>query len=140
MRKILLLVFLLSILVPLSFAWDNTYTAVIDCSTYAVTGLAENMGTGFVCNIASTPRGEKIRISRILISNSENTQAQTVTFYDNCNSSNTVTVLWKVQLSSNTTNPVWLDFTEKTPLIAENGLIVRKGVTASVVTVDILYW
>lgn len=141
MRKLVLIVFLLSLLSPSVMAWYNTYTLVVNPSTYPVTGDILDLGPNFGLDIASSPRGRRIRISRIAISNNENTQTQTVYFYDNCNSTGTMTLLWQVELSSASTDPVeFEDFTEKTPLIAEYGLVIRKSSTASAITVSVLYW
>lgn len=138
MRKLLLVLLLVGLVSGVSHAWDRTFTAVVDCSTYPMT----NDGwLNFSTDISSTPRGAKIRISRVAISNLDNAIAQTVTFYDNCTDTTNITVLWKVHLSSQTTSGVEFEFfTEKTPLIAENGLIIRKSDINSDVTVSVLYW
>lgn len=83
-------------------------------------------GADFVCLVSSS--AGPISIIKMQISKADSTVTQTVTVYENCNSTKTATALWVVALPSGTVNgESILTFDPSNPLIATRGIVVRKS-------------
>jgi hypothetical protein len=91
----------------------------------------------FVCTVssASTPTS----ILKLHVSKDDSTVAQTVTIYENCNSTTTATKLWVIHLGSGTVdNESILTFDNATPLTATRGIVIRKSSPACNVQCNLL--
>lgn len=146
MKKIALILSLLAIVgfVNLVFAESPImFTDVtISVDTYPVVGAGS--GTAGVPN--RTPEissaTAKTYISKIRISNSDASIPQTVTFYDDVRTTNTVTTLWEVIFATGTAIPQTIveSFKTERPLRADYGLYIRKTSVSSTISASVLYW
>jgi hypothetical protein len=62
----------------------------------------------------------------ILLSKDSTAADETITIYDNCTGTATVTVRCTVVIASGTVNPVFIPFSDANPLTVTKGLILRK--------------
>lgn len=134
MRRILVGLMLATILVQGTYCDQIMYT--VSAATNAVSGLNQVLDG---VNIATSY--SKIRIMRITVTNSDSNIAQTVSLYDTCTTTSTITKRWEVDLStgSSGTSLVQESFDEATPFLAATGLAIRKSSVLSNVKVNILY-
>jgi hypothetical protein len=73
----------------------------------------------------------------ILLSKDSVATDETITIYDNCTGTATVTTRCSVVISSTSTEPVFIPFSDANPLTVTKGLIIRKSDPACVVTATI---
>ena len=62
---------------------------------------------------------------------------ETITIYDNCTGTATVTTRCSVVISSTSNEPIFIPFSDSNPLTAVKGLIIRKSDPACIVTATI---
>jgi hypothetical protein len=112
---------------------------VIAVSSYPVAG---NAGwTNWTVNIASSTY-QIGRITRITMCNDDIAVPQTVTFYDNVQSTAALTKIWEVIIGTNTAFTNFIhkeEFSDANPLPFRKGLLVRKSSISSNVTVSVKY-
>ena len=137
MKKGLIVVMLLICICAISEAVIKTESVVIDVSSDPVTGAAS---ASWSCDISSA--NVACYIPRITITNSDTTVAQTVSFYDNCTTTDTLTKIWEIDLDASGTAevaPVMETFSVNVPLKADYGLVIRKTLPDSDITVSVQY-
>ena len=91
----------------------------------------------FVCLISSAQVYTEISVIQLSV-NSTST-AQTVTLYENCNSTKTATALWTVEIPAGLVGAIpAIVFPDPKPLVTTRGLVVRKSDPASNVKINVL--
>ncbi len=135
MLFIVVLLSIVGIFAPVAEA-DTMFTAVIYASTYPVAGA--NAVPHLSDGLASTYDYEIYALEVYVDSVDQN---QVVSFYDNNTSTTATTILWEVTISSGNSQatPYKKDFSDRNPLIAYDGLSVRKTTLNSAVKVNVLY-
>ena len=73
----------------------------------------------------------------ILLSKDSVATDETITIYDNCTGTATVTTRCSVVISSTSNEPIFIPFSDSNPLTAVKGLIIRKLDPACIVTATI---
>ena len=135
MKKILisfLLVLALSGLGYCAGGYAKAYTQNV--SSYAINSAD---AAQFICLISSSQVYTEISVLELSV-NSTST-AQTVTLYDNCNSTKTATALWTVEIPAGMVGMLpAIVFPAEKPLMATRGIVVRKSDPASNVKVNLL--
>jgi len=133
MKKVLMALMLMISFVSLSFAVQGLDVYSVSATTYPVT---EATGVGAL----SAGISGEARIYQIFITNSSTSTAQTVTFYDNANSTTTVTTSWTLDLPSNGAGEqIGILFPIDARPWTVTDLAVRKSSTSSSVRVTLFY-
>jgi hypothetical protein len=128
MKKLFNLILML--LVCLIFVASILQAAPLkNMTSYAVTVTTFTID-GYAYHVANfTPLLAKTKdwsIYGILLSKDSTAADETITIYDNCTGTATVTTRLTVILASGCTAPVFVPFSDANPLTVTNGLIIRK--------------
>ncbi len=140
---------LIAITVCLTILFAAGYVSAVTTETCVTTDVSSVSVVGAANGVANRPIAvpeissstAQVRIKKVVLSNTVSDVAQTITLYDGCRTTSTVTAIWSVVIPSGTFNsPVVLDFTDVYPLRADYGMYIRKSIPGSTVISSILYW
>ena len=133
MKKLISLLFVISLIVPAVYSAEGLSVYSVSATTYPIT--EANQTSAQIDNVA--------RIHHIILSNSQADRAQTVTFYENADSTTTITSSFSVDIPSTSANgiqsPIQVSFPIQASYWKATDVAVRKSSLASNVKVTIFY-